>query len=180
MLIPFVNNSRDIRTIRKIIREVQKEVRANTHDSSNPVSVGAMIETPAAAMRAGEILAESDFVSIGTNDLIQYITAADRESISVSHYYEDGIGLALNMITPVISESENLGKECILCGELAGNTGLTEQFITSGLRHFSVMPPLVPSIKEIVFNFKEKERISAPDNSLQTTRKGGNHESLRA
>jgi phosphotransferase system enzyme I (PtsI) len=112
-----------------------------------------MIETPIAALSADQIISCTDFISIGTNDLIQYLTAADRESIAVSQYYQEGTSEALHLVKDIIGKTKNQNKRCILCGELAGNMDFTESLLTMGLEHFSVLPPLIPIIKEKIYEY---------------------------
>jgi phosphotransferase system enzyme I (PtsI) len=106
-----------------------------------------MIETPAALMVIDELLGHSDFLSIGTNDLVQYIMAAGREKIEVSEYYEACNHLVVNALKDVIRKAHALGKECSICGELAGNLKFTKLFLDIGLRNFSVQPVLIPYVK---------------------------------
>jgi phosphoenolpyruvate-protein phosphotransferase (PTS system enzyme I) len=134
-----------------MMSDIKKELRINNKHPAHSIETGAMVETPAAAMQIRDILKAADFISIGTNDLIQYITAADRESIAVSHYYQNGITLCLKMVTKVISEARNVSKQCFLCGELAGNTEYTEALLATGLSDFSVLPPLLPAAKEEIY-----------------------------
>ena len=115
------------------------------------IPVEMMIENPAAARRMDQILDVKDFTSIGTNDLIQYINVADREKIAVSHYYQVGIELALRVIEDILSAANKEGKKCILCGEIAGNTEYTKELIAMGLKNFSALPPLIPTVKDKVF-----------------------------
>jgi len=150
LLIPFVNTPDDVNAVRKMLGTVVNELPERADNLPEGIPVGAMIETPAAAMRTEEILRVSDFISIGTNDLIQYMTAADRESIAVSNYYQDGIKLALRMVKEVLDTAKKTGKKCILCGEIAGNPEFTKKLISLGLKDFSVHPPLIPIVRNTI------------------------------
>ena len=103
-------------------------------------------------MTIDELLELSDFISIGTNDLIQYVMAASREKISVSDYYDAGNHLILNAVKTVICKAEELNKECSICGELAGNLNFTEALLNIKLRNFSVQPSLIPNVKNKIFH----------------------------
>ena len=119
-----------------------------------------MIETPAALMLIDELLECSDFISIGTNDLVQYIMAAGREKIEVSQYYEAGNYLVVNALKDVIRKTHKRKKECSICGELAGNLKFTKLFLDIGLRNFSVQPTLIPYIKhKIIRLIRNKNQI---------------------
>ena len=106
-----------------------------------------MIEMPSALFTFGEILNHSDFVSIGTNDLIQYTMAADRQLLSVASYYERGHLVIIPQLNTVIQKANEAGIEVNVCGELAGNTRFTENLLDAGLRYFSVAPILIPLLK---------------------------------
>lgn len=151
LVIPFVNTADDLKTVKKMMSDIKKELKISDEHPAYNIETGAMVETPAAAMQIRDILKVADFISIGTNDLIQYITAADRESIAVSHYYQNGIALSLKMIREVISEARKFSKQCFLCGELAGNTKYTEELLAMGLSDFSVLPPLIPTVKNKIY-----------------------------
>jgi phosphoenolpyruvate-protein kinase (PTS system EI component) len=112
-----------------------------------------MIETPAALMAIDELLDYSDFLNIGTNDLVQYVMAAGREKIEVSDYYEAGNHLILNALKDVIRKAEERGKECSICGELAGNLKFTNHLLGIGLRDFSVQSTLIPYVKYKIVRF---------------------------
>jgi phosphoenolpyruvate-protein kinase (PTS system EI component) len=153
ILIPFVNSKTDVVHIKQVITRLQKDLGDDTKYNTHDVKVGAMIETPIAALSADQIISCTDFISIGTNDLIQYLTAADRESIAVSQYYQEGMSGALHLVKDIIGKTKNQNKRCILCGELAGNMDFSESLLTMGLEHFSVLPPLIPIIKEKIYEY---------------------------
>jgi len=89
----------------------------------------------------------SDFVSIGTNDLIQYTMAAGRDNIGVADYYEAGHEIIMDSIKKVVIESKNIGKECVLCGELASDTRYLKSLLEIGLENFSVAAASIPQVK---------------------------------
>jgi phosphotransferase system enzyme I (PtsI) len=122
-------------------------------DIDSPLALGAMIETPAAALCADEIARYSDFMSIGTNDLTQYTMAAGRENPLVSSYFIDNHPAILKMIHMVV---QSIGyKRVAVCGELAASNDAIPVLIENGIRSLSVSPPLIPRIKEIVRQTKQ-------------------------
>ena len=107
-----------------------------------------MIETPSSVLAIDSILRVCDFLSIGTNDLLQFLMAADRENMNVSAYYEAGNALILGWIAEVAEKADQAGKDCEVCGELGGYLNHTEELFGAGVRHYSVVPHLVPRLKQ--------------------------------
>ncbi len=112
--------------------------------------VGIMIEVPAAALCIDELLDEVDFVSIGSNDLIQYLMAADRDNPSVAHLCEPFSPALLRLLARVIGACNERGKPVTLCGEMAGWPRCFLPLLGMGLRRWSMSPAAVPPIKELV------------------------------
>jgi phosphotransferase system enzyme I (PtsI) len=115
-----------------------------------PVRVGAMIEVPAAALMIEQFLPHLDFVSIGTNDLIQYTLAIDRADDEVSHLFDPWHPAVLRLIHGAIAAAQAAGKEVSVCGEMAGDAAFTDLLLAMGLRCFSMHPARVASIKQRV------------------------------
>lgn len=140
ILVPMVTTEGDMAQVRQRAVEIAAA-------SGVPVlpPLGAMIETPAAALSVPAIGKHADFLSIGTNDLTQYTMAAGRENPLVNEYFVDRHPAVLRLIQIVLSESGAVPVS--LCGELAADPTMTETLVKLGLRHFSVAPPLVPLIK---------------------------------
>ncbi|NQV32230.1 MAG: phosphoenolpyruvate--protein phosphotransferase, partial [Phycisphaeraceae bacterium] len=142
ILIPMVSLPEDIHVIRDMLDTLAEE-----RGISSP-PLGAMIETPVAALCADRMSEAADFLSIGTNDLTQYTMAADRENAGVDHYYQDTHPAVLYLISRVL---ELCGTTPVsICGELAANTSVTSQLIDMGVHDFSVAPFLVPTVKETI------------------------------
>jgi phosphotransferase system enzyme I (PtsI) len=106
-----------------------------------PFQLGAMIEVPAAALAISEILEDVDLVSIGLNDLTQYMLAADREDESVESYHEALQPAVLRLVRQVVSAADAAGKPVSVCGELAGDPALATALLALGLRRLSVSRP---------------------------------------
>jgi phosphoenolpyruvate-protein kinase (PTS system EI component) len=141
LLIPMVSVQGEITRVKEIFKKCFKK----REDSK--IKIGAMIETPAAVIRVRDILRLVDFVSIGSNDLIQYVMAAGRENVSVAEYYDAGSEIVLEYIGKTIAESKKQNKECVLCGELAADVNFTEKLIGLGLENFSVSSVKIPQIR---------------------------------
>jgi len=113
-----------------------------------PPRLGAMIETPAAALAATRLSEHVDFFSFGTNDLTQYTFAADRENAAVDQYYQNNSDVIFRLLKLVHYDTPTMPLS--LCGELAGQRDAIEQLLRCGIRTLSVAAPLVPTVKEAV------------------------------
>ena len=113
-----------------------------------PVKLGAMIEIPAAALSLKLFLKHFDFLSIGTNDLIQYTLAIDRADESVAHLYDPLHPAVLRLVADTITECNAQGKDVSVCGEMAGDIGLTKLLLGLGLRSFSMHPAQILAVKQ--------------------------------
>ncbi len=125
-----------------------------------PVEIGAMIEVPAAALVIDTLLPHLDFVSIGTNDLIQYTLAIDRADESVAHLYDPWHPAVLHLIHRTIERAQAAGKPVSVCGEMAGDPAFTDLLLAMGLRSFSMHPSRVPAIKQRVLR-ADTRRLAA-------------------
>jgi len=114
------------------------------------VQVGGMIEIPAAALALRVFARKLDFVSIGTNDLIQYTLAVDRTDDTVAHLYDPLHPAVLHLISLVIAGANRLSIPVALCGEMAGDTHLTRMLLGLGLRQFSMHPAQLLAVKQEV------------------------------
>src|SRR5262249_54734476 len=112
--------------------------------------LGIMIEVPAAALCIEELLEEVDFVSIGSNDLVQYLMAADRDNPQVAHLCEPFSPALLRLLNGVIKACNNAGKPVTLCGEMAGWPRCFLPLFGMGLRRLSMSPATVPTVKELL------------------------------
>ena len=131
-------------------QEAIARAAAQLAESGRPcgrVEVGAMIEVPAAALLIDTFLRHFDFVSIGTNDLIQYTLAIDRADESVSHLFDAWHPAVLRLIADVIARATAAGRGVSVCGEMAGDPAFTELLLAMGLRSFSMHPARIATIK---------------------------------
>ncbi|MBN2536340.1 MAG: phosphoenolpyruvate--protein phosphotransferase [Spirochaetales bacterium] len=148
ILIPMVTVFEDVMIVRDLL-ETQKELFLKKRIRYNPdIQLGSMIELPSALMTFNEILQQSDFISLGTNDLIQYTMAADRQLIEVSTYFERGYSIILPHLKDIFRKAKEADTGINLSGELAGNTRFTGELLDAGLRNFSVAPFFIPMLKD--------------------------------
>ena len=149
MLVPMVAHLGEVRLILEALARARQQLD-EAGIAYSKVDLGAMIEVPAAAIIADRFLRHFDFVSIGTNDLIQYTLAIDRADEAVSHLYDPWHPAVLSLIHHTIREAKAAGKDVSVCGEMAGDPAFTEIMLAMGLRSFSMHPSQIASIKQRV------------------------------
>jgi phosphotransferase system enzyme I (PtsI) len=149
MLIPMLAHASEIRQTLSLLDFARAELD-NRGAAYGPISVGAMIEVPAAALSLRTFLKYFDFLSIGTNDLIQYTLAIDRADESVAHLYDPCHPAVLRLVADTITECRAQGKGVSVCGEMAGDPAFTRLLLGLGLRSFSMHPAQILSVKQEV------------------------------
>ena len=149
MLIPMLAHATEIRQTLSLVDFARAELD-NRGAAYGPVKLGAMIEIPAAALTLKIFLKYFDFLSIGTNDLIQYTLAIDRADESVAHLYDPLHPAVLRLVAETIAECNAQGKGISVCGEMAGDTSLTRLLLGLGLRSFSMHPAQILAVKQEV------------------------------
>jgi len=147
LMIPMLVHASEIRQTLSLIDHARAELD-NRGVAYGPVQVGAMIEIPAAALTLKVFLKYFDFLSIGTNDLIQYTLAIDRADESVAHLYDPLHPAVLRLVASTIAEGLAQGKPVSVCGEMAGDTSLTRLLLGLGLRSFSMHPAQILAVKQ--------------------------------
>jgi phosphotransferase system enzyme I (PtsI) len=130
------------------------------------VEIGAMIEVPAAAMTMPLLLQHFDFVSIGTNDLIQYTLAIDRADEAVAHLYDPWHPAVLRLIANVVTAANAAGKSVSVCGEMAGDASMTRVLLGMGLTDFSLHFKQLLSVKQEILRSDTKQLKLAVDGLL--------------
>ena len=147
LLIPMLAHAGEIRQTLELIDKARAQLdeRGRVYGS---VSLGAMIEIPAAALSMRLFLRHFDFLSIGTNDLIQYTLAIDRADESVAHLYDQLHPAVLRLVADTIAAGARAGKAVSVCGEMAGDTSVTRLLLGLGLRSFSMHPSQVLAVKQ--------------------------------
>lgn len=150
ILVPVVGGLEEIRRTRAIVREVQDELAARGVRFNREIPIGAMIEVPAAALLAAPLAREVDFFSLGTNDLVQYVLAADREDERIASYYQPLHPAVLRLIRSVAEAARAADRELTICGEMAGNPAYAELLLGLGLRRFSVAPGQMLEVKKAI------------------------------
>jgi len=149
LLIPMLAHASEIRQTLSLVDFARAELD-NRGLTYGPVKLGAMIEIPAAALTLKIFLKYFDFLSIGTNDLIQYTLAIDRADESVAHLYDPLHPAVLRLVAETIAECDRQGKGVSVCGEMAGDITLTRLLLGLGLRSFSMHPAQILAVKQEV------------------------------
>lgn len=147
ILYPMISSLEEVREIKKTVAEV-KEGLKKKEIPFREIPNGFMIETPAAVMISCELAKEADFLSLGTNDLTQYILAMDRQNPYLKKYYNDRHPALLKMIQIAIDSAHQAEKEIYICGELAADPAMTETFIQMGVDGLSVVPAYILPIRK--------------------------------
>ncbi|HEX6852304.1 MAG TPA: phosphoenolpyruvate--protein phosphotransferase [Candidatus Polarisedimenticolaceae bacterium] len=150
LLIPFVTSDGEVRELRRILAEEAAGLRGEGKPFRADLPVGVMIETPAAALTADRLAGVSDFLSLGTNDLIQYALAVDRGNSAVSYLYDPlNLGV-LRMIRSVVEAARRTGLGVAVCGEMAADPATATLLLGMGLRELSMPPRAIGAVRDAI------------------------------
>lgn len=150
MLFPMVTTLEELRFLNRMVDQCKKALAAEGLPFGNEVRTGVMIEVPAAAICIDTLLRETQFISIGSNDLVQYLMAADRDNSKVSHLCEPLSPAVIRVLNMVLESSRKSGIPVTLCGEMAAQPRSFLVLFGLGLRKFSMSPAFVPAIKTLL------------------------------
>ena len=165
VLIPMLAHLSEIRMTMDALNRARHQLD-QAGQAHGAVEIGAMIEVPAAALSLDMILRHFDFVSIGTNDLIQYTLAIDRADDAVSHLYDPWHPAVIGLVAGVIARARALGKGVSVCGEMAGDPAFAELLLAMGLRSFSMHPAQIASVKQRILRADTRRLSGALDRVL--------------
>ncbi len=162
ILLPMISSLTEVRQCRKFLREVDEELTRERVPHVSEIELGVMIEVPAAALSTDLLARECDFLSIGTNDLVQYALAVDRGNEHIAHLYRPFAPAILRLIKQTIDLGHRAGIWVGMCGEMAGDPLASLLLLGMGLDEFSVSPIVLPEIKHIIrsVRFEEAEQVS--------------------
>ncbi len=169
ILIPMLMSVAEINQTLNFIAQAKQDLEDRYVAYDRGVEVGGMIEIPAAALALEAFIKKLDFLSIGTNDLIQYTLALDRTDDTVSHLYDPLHPAVLNLVSRVIRSANKAGKPIALCGEMAGDVQLTRLLLGFGLRQFSMHPARLLEVKQQVLQSSLREAAPQASRMLRTT-----------
>jgi phosphotransferase system enzyme I (PtsI) len=150
LLFPMITTLEELLHVNKLVKETRSNLKREGVLFGDDVKTGVMVEVPAAAICIDAILRETDFISIGSNDLIQYLVAADRDNPKVAHLCESLNPAIFRVIQNVLAACQRTGTPVTLCGEMAGQPRSVLVLFGMGLRRFSMSPAFIPTIKALL------------------------------
>jgi phosphoenolpyruvate-protein phosphotransferase len=150
VMFPMISLLEEVQRIKKVVHRTRMALLRAGAPFAEDIPLGVMIEVPAAALCIDELLEEVDFVSIGSNDLVQYLMAADRDNPQVAHLCEPFSPALLRLLARVIAACNSHGKPVTLCGEMAGWPRCFLPLFGMGLRRLSMSPAAAPTMKEMI------------------------------
>ncbi len=169
ILIPMLGNFAELNHTLQLLEQTRQGLRKDGLAFSDQIAIGGMIEVPAAALMAEAFARKLDFLSIGTNDLIQYTLAIDRADDAVSHLYDPLHPAVLTLIQHTIKCGQKAGKPVSVCGEMAGDPQLTRLLLGLGLRNFSMQPAGILAVKHQVMRSMVDEVTDLSQKLLKNT-----------
>jgi phosphotransferase system enzyme I (PtsI) len=172
IMFPLISCIDEIRVARMVVHEINDELEKEGHAVRADVPLGAMVEVPSAAVMAQELAREVDFISIGTNDLIQYSLAVDRSNDLVADLYRPTSPAVLRLVANVIAAGKAEGVGVAMCGEMAADPLMVPVLVGLGLEKFSMNPQAIPVVRALVrqLSFREAARIARQASKLVTAR----------
>ena len=167
IMYPMISRISEIRDANRILEQAKEELKKEGKKFKDDIEVGVMIEVPSAAIISDVIAREVDFLSIGTNDLIQYTMAVDRVNSDVAHLYSPMHPAILRLLKTIIDSAHAAGKNVGMCGEMAGDPAYTAVLLGLGLDEFSMSAVQIPKVKKIIRNISKTEAKSLVENLLK-------------
>ncbi|HRE80232.1 MAG TPA: phosphoenolpyruvate--protein phosphotransferase [Opitutaceae bacterium] len=150
LMYPMISGSEELARANAVLEECRAELRAKRIPFDEKMPVGSMIEIPSAAYTVDILATKNDFLSIGTNDLIQYMLAIDRVNNRIAHLYEPTHPAIVRILQHIVTESHRAKIKVSVCGEMAGDPVLAPLLIGLGVDELSMTPPLLPAVKFII------------------------------
>jgi len=172
IMFPLISCIEEFRVARLVVREINDELLNQGHAVRATVPLGAMVEVPSAAVMAQELAREVDFISIGTNDLIQYSLAVDRSNDLVADLYRPTSPAVLRLVANVIDAGKAEGVSVSMCGEMASDPLMVPVLVGLGLEKFSMNPQAIPVVRALVrqLSYREAVHIARQASKLVTAR----------
>ncbi len=162
IMFPMISSVDELRDVKKIMEEVKEDLSQQKVSFNKNPEIGTMIEIPSAVLISEELARECDFFSIGTNDLLQYSLAVDRNNENIAHLYEPAHPAILRMLKMTVLSAKNANIPCSICGEMASDPLFTEFLIGLGLNSLSMSSVSIPQIRALItkINYAEASEFS--------------------
>lgn len=167
LMFPMVSSAEEMRQLKAVVRKICERLRGDGVQFDEHMPVGAMIETPSAALTADALACECDFLSLGTNDLAQYTLAVDRADDALHDFYDELHPAVLKLIRATAVAANRAGIPLTICGELAANPLATELLIGAGIRRFSVQPFQLAALKLRIRSIDTREAFHRTRTALR-------------
>ena len=172
LMVPMLSNTRELHQVLALINDTKIALQRESLAFSPDVQIGGMIEVPAAALTASDFASHLDFLSIGTNDLIQYTLAIDRVDDEVNYLYDPLHPAVLRLIKMTIDAGKDAGIPVAMCGEMAGDPRYTRLLLGMGLNEFSMHHTALPEVKSVIHASSIKALTPLVQELLDNTRTG--------
>ena len=178
IMLPMISTIEELRTAKEMIAKVREELASEGVEMAPRVPVGIMVEVPSIALIIDRVADEVDFFSIGTNDLVQYSLAVDRVNEHVAHLYQPSHPGILRLIREVIITSNRADIPVSICGEMCSEPAYILLLMGLGLRHFSLSPIAIPTVKRVIRQVTMKEAVKVADECLNSEQASESEELL--
>jgi phosphotransferase system enzyme I (PtsI) len=177
VMFPMITTVTELRQAKMVLADVMEDLEEEGLPFNRQIPIGMMVEVPAAVMMIDRFLEQVEFISIGTNDLIQYTLAVDRGNRDVAMLYNPGDPAVLRLIDTAISAANGAGKSVNVCGQMSSNPFYTMLLIGLGLRKMSVTPSAIPEVKKVCrsVTVPQCQQLAQRVMSLDTARDVSNH-----
>ena len=177
MMFPLINSLMEFRQAKMTVHDTIEDLEETGVHVRKDIPIGMMLETPAAAIQVKEFCREVSFISIGTNDLIQYLLAVDRGNERVSQFYSPSHPAVLHVLRDVVQACTQSRVDCSICGEMAGQPLYTLFLLGLGLQTFSMAPANIPEVKKLVrlVTMAQARRVAKRALSFETDRQVTNY-----
>jgi phosphotransferase system enzyme I (PtsI) len=166
IMFPLISGIEEFRVARLLVRRLCAELGQEGRSAPDGIPLGAMVEVPSSAVMAEDLARETDFLSIGTNDLIQYSLAVDRSNEQVAHLYRPTSPAVLRMIAGVRAAGDAAGVPVTICGEMAADPLMVPLLVGLGLRSFSMNPQAVPVVRALIRQLSYRESVQMARQAL--------------
>lgn len=167
ILIPMVSDISELRAVRARVKKLSADLRRQGVRVARSIPIGCMIEVPSSALLCDALAEEADFLSVGTNDLVQYVLAADRNNILTTHLYNPAHPSILRLVRMIVASATRFKKPLLLCGESAADPMMIPLLLGLGIREFSISARNIPIVKHIIRKWRILDACQLAEQALE-------------